>query len=346
MLRVRLVQFLVSSALFVACAVDSSDSLVAEPGASDRDAGAPPAARDGSATLPSVPEGGTSHDPAGCTDASDGAYCGAGLGLDVATLYTCGEGAVVASTPCALGCLSRPPGTPDVCAVADPCVGAPSNGGYCGGPLGGDQSALYTCRDGKTLSFAECEYGCALQPAGTNDRCVLAPDAESVYHLPIACGTSSTITQGNASGYSHAGKARYAYDFRLPRGSTLVAMQAGTVRAIRDDIRPGHACWSGGGSACADQVNRVVLDHPDGTSTLYLHLDSVSVAVGAAVARGQKIGLSGGTGWSTGPHAHVQRQVACASSYWCQSVPLRFAEVAENDGVPVAGATVTAGPCP
>lgn len=326
------------------------DSELTDAGAR-RDASAPTAVTDSGAApddsgsrsdAASEPSDGSSTGP--CAAAGDGAFCGAGLGLDPRTLYTCRDGSITGAIACSLGCLAQPPGSPDVCAAEDPCASAGAgSGAYCGGPLGGDPSSLYQCANGATTRIENCSSGCAVQPPGTADRCVTEGSA---YRLPLPCGTSARVTQGNDGAYSHVGKARYAYDFGLPRGSVLVAMRGGSVRALRNDVRPGDACWSGGGAACADRANRVVLDHDDGTSTLYMHLDSVSVALGEQVAAGAEIGRSGGTGWSTGPHAHVQRQSRCSSSYWCQSVPLAFEDVGANAGVPAAGSTVTARACP
>ena len=279
-----------------------------------------------------------------CVGAADGLYCGVSLGADADSLVRCEDDGVAEVRTCARGCDTQPPGTADRCVTSDPCAGAgDGDGDYCGGPLGAAQSTLYRCVGGVTTSTKECPGGCAVKPAGSADRCV---EAEHGYRLPLACGSSSTVTQGNDSGYSHVGKARYAFDFKLPRGTTLVAMRAGTVRAIRNATQPGDSCWSGGGPACADYANRVVLDHDDGTSTLYLHLDFVAVRVGQVVSAGETVGRSGGTGWSTGPHAHVQRQARCASSYWCQSIPLHFDEFLENDGVPHAGNIFHASLCP
>ena len=50
--------------------------------------------------------------------------------------------------------------------------------------------------------------------------------------------------------------------------------------------------------------NRVVVDHGDGTSTEYFHLQSNSVSAGETVQRGQQVGKVGTTGRSTGCHLH------------------------------------------
>jgi hypothetical protein len=50
--------------------------------------------------------------------------------------------------------------------------------------------------------------------------------------------------------------------------------------------------------------NMVMIDHHNGYVTLYGHFSKVLVKVGQKVRRGQKIGISGNTGHSTGPHLH------------------------------------------
>jgi murein DD-endopeptidase MepM/ murein hydrolase activator NlpD len=54
----------------------------------------------------------------------------------------------------------------------------------------------------------------------------------------------------------------------------------------------------------ANYGNYVILNHAEGYQTLYGHLTSASVAVGTKVAQGTVIGISGNTGYSTGPHVH------------------------------------------
>jgi murein DD-endopeptidase MepM/ murein hydrolase activator NlpD len=48
----------------------------------------------------------------------------------------------------------------------------------------------------------------------------------------------------------------------------------------------------------------IIISHTGSFQTLYAHLNTVSVAQGAYVSRGTKIGEVGSTGYSTGPHLH------------------------------------------
>jgi len=79
-------------------------------------------------------------------------------------------------------------------------------------------------------------------------------------------------------------------DFRVPTGTPVAAMNAGTVLLARPLYFEG---------------NFVVIDHGQGLLTLYLHLSEFKVKEGDQVKRGQEVGLSGGTGRATGPHLHV-----------------------------------------
>ncbi|MGA9979882.1 MAG: M23 family metallopeptidase [Candidatus Sulfotelmatobacter sp.] len=80
-------------------------------------------------------------------------------------------------------------------------------------------------------------------------------------------------------------------DFRVPSGTPVAAMNAGTVLLARFLYFEG---------------NCVVIDHGQGLLTLYFHLSEFKVKEGDSVKRGQEVGLSGGTGRATGPHLHVQ----------------------------------------
>lgn len=176
-------------------------------------------------------------------------------------------------------------------------------------------------------AFAECTVDPASEP----------PDG---FYLPLECGSSATVTQGNNSAFSHNGDSAYAFDFSLPVGVPMVAMADGVVGFLYDQTGPGDPCYNGGGQACINEANYVVLLHADGTQTMYAHLSQVLVAMGQTVARAEVVGLSGSTGWSTGRHAHVQRDDQCGGPF-CFSIPLEFVDA----GVPATGDTVTSMNC-
>ncbi len=85
-----------------------------------------------------------------------------------------------------------------------------------------------------------------------------------------------------------------AVDIASRESPAVVASQGGTVVT---------AGWSNGGYG-----NYVVIDHGNGYKTLYAHLlnNSIVVTVGQRVTQGQKIGILGSTGRSTGPHTHFE----------------------------------------
>lgn len=72
---------------------------------------------------------------------------------------------------------------------------------------------------------------------------------------------------------------------------------------------PGYVAWTRTGSSYG---NYVMIIHANGVATLYAHLSKIMVVADQFVARGETIGLSGGTpgtpgaGLSTGAHLHFE----------------------------------------
>jgi len=83
-------------------------------------------------------------------------------------------------------------------------------------------------------------------------------------------------------------------DWAVPTGTTVRASCSGTVT---------QAGWGG------SYGYYVVIKHVDGSTTTYAHLSKVLVSKGQKVSQGAKIGLSGNTGNSTGPHLHFELKI-------------------------------------
>lgn len=79
-----------------------------------------------------------------------------------------------------------------------------------------------------------------------------------------------------------------------------IATVWGTPVLAAADGRIIYAGWFGGYGKI------VVIDHGEGTSTLYGHLSQILVGTGDPARRGQLLGRVGSTGFSTGPHLHFE----------------------------------------
>ncbi len=89
--------------------------------------------------------------------------------------------------------------------------------------------------------------------------------------------------------HSHSGA-----DLAVPRGTPVHAVADGTVVALRT-LRTGYG-------------RHVVVDHGNGYSSWYAHLDRIDGAlhVGDAITRGGVVGTAGSTGSATGAHLHLE----------------------------------------
>jgi len=193
------------------------------------------------------------------------------------------------------------------------------------------------CPGGKWAVKQDCPLGCIEAPTGTPDSC----KSSSSYKLPFDCGSTRSCTNGNHTN-THTGKDAYAYDFGMPIGTSVRAMRSGVVLRTRYPSPPGSPCYNAiGKSSCANYANTVEVKHSDGTVGLYMHLSSIAVKTGQAVSQGDVLGKSGNSGWSFGPHLHVQVQQNCGI-WWCQSIPFKVAE----DSTISAGTAVKSQNCP
>jgi len=137
---------------------------------------------------------------------------------------------------------------------------------------------------------------------------ILSTTGDQIYHtgrfvLPVtSTRRTSTYASRRINRYSdgrsvtniHAG-----IDFGIPTGTPVIAAGAGKVILARMRIVSGYS---------------VIIEHWPGMYSLYYHLDSISVQEGAIVKTGELIGLSGSTGFSTGPHLHWELRINTESA--------------------------------
>lgn len=86
---------------------------------------------------------------------------------------------------------------------------------------------------------------------------------------------------------------------RTHQGLDIAGVGNRTIKAS-DNGKVEQAGWNG------NYGNSVIINHGNGYKTLYGHLSSVDVSVGDVVQKGEKIGVMGSTGDSTGTHLHFE----------------------------------------
>ncbi|WP_309059562.1 transglycosylase family protein [Streptomyces sp.] len=125
-------------------------------------------------------------------------------------------------------------------------------------------------------------------PQRTGDRADRATEAGGTLVAPVSAALGTPYHKAGSAwskGY-HTG-----VDFPVPTGTSVKSVAAGRVVS---------AGWEGSFGY------QVVIRHADGRYSQYAHLSAISVKSGQSVVAGQRIGRSGSTGNSSGPHLHFE----------------------------------------
>lgn len=149
---------------------------------------------------------------------------------------------------------------------------------------------------------------------------ISAPKSKSyAYRLPFE--SASRVGQGYNGKFTHNGQFPYALDFTLPEGSSVLAAREGLVIATQDKYLSG-----GTTPLYKDKANFIQILHRDGSIAEYAHLKhkGVLVQVGQVVKAGEKIGISGNTGFSSAPHLHFHVLKPTENFQSLESFPTSF----------------------
>ncbi len=160
------------------------------------------------------------------------------------------------------------------------------------------------------------------------------PDLKQRYQLPFRRGERFLVGQAFGGVVSHTDEQSfYAVDLGMPEGTPVLAARDGIVMHVEEDF------FGAGLDAqkYASRANSVRVLHEDGTMAVYAHLalESVAVRPGRVVTAGELLGLSGNTGYSSGPHLHFAIQHNDAGRL--KSLPFRFLTGGEEGETPKAG---------
>ena len=149
------------------------------------------------------------------------------------------------------------------------------------------------------------------------------------YRMPFGGSAPRQLAQGALGSFSHRGN--YAFDFKMPVGTPILAARDGRVIHVVDEYERG-----GRSKSLAGKANKVVVLHGDGTLARYLHLSKgIAVEPGQQVAAGDRLGTSGNTGFTTGPHLHFDVVKATAEGDF-DSVRILFESDSPQGFVPTA----------
>ncbi|MFF0724344.1 peptidoglycan DD-metalloendopeptidase family protein [Streptomyces sp. NPDC004134] len=133
------------------------------------------------------------------------------------------------------------------------------------------------------------------------------PEAKPAADYTSPLAGAAIGTPYGASGSSWSSGYHTGVDFPVSVGTGVRSVADGEVVS---------AGWAGA------YGYEVVIRHRDGRYSQYAHLSAVTVSAGRPVNAGQRIGRSGSTGNSTGPHLHFE--VRTGPGYGSDVDPLRY----------------------
>ncbi len=142
------------------------------------------------------------------------------------------------------------------------------------------------------------------------------------------------ISQSFNGRFSHRSpSSQYAVDIGMLVGTKITAVREGVVIRTRDN----YVLAGTSSPYFLDKANLVEVLHDDGTYALYGHLllGGIKVKAGDKVTAGQVIGLSGNTGYSTGPHLHFA--ILYNDNGQRRSVPFKFLQPENKQVTPQKG---------
>jgi murein DD-endopeptidase MepM/ murein hydrolase activator NlpD len=168
---------------------------------------------------------------------------------------------------------------------------------------------IYSVKSGETVDAIAQKYAisadrlietnCLLTKEFDSERKLFLPDAKlptavlreisgDLFKWPVR-GVITSWYSWRRDPFSGRNTFHNGLDIGVPMGTPIGAAMEGSVSET------GYSPIMG---------KYVILRHSGGWKTLYAHMSSISVQEGQYLPRGGRLGFSGNTGYSTGPHVH------------------------------------------
>ena len=170
---------------------------------------------------------------------------------------------------------------------------------------------IYTVKSGESLASLSVKYQIAVEdlldvndlssdnlkvgqklfiPGARLDSNTLLKAMGEIFVYPISSGWRLSSNFGpRKDPFTGIASNHTGIDMAAPKGTPIKASKTGTVS------------YTGFSSVYG---NYVIVNHTDGYQTLYAHMSKILVKKGQRIAQGERLGLVGSTGYSTGNHLH------------------------------------------
>jgi len=155
------------------------------------------------------------------------------------------------------------------------------------------------------------------------------PSIKKGYTLPIK-KQKIDIMQGYNGPWSHFAfeyyknihDYRFAIDFKLPIDSVIYASKSGIIELVTDSQENFYTGFNAN-EGYKLITNKIIINHEDGTYSLYSHIkkNSAKVSLRERINQGQEIALTGLSGWiGKNPHLHFM----VTDKYLTKTFPIKF----------------------
>ncbi|MEN6390341.1 MAG: M23 family metallopeptidase [Syntrophomonas sp.] len=176
----------------------------------------------------------------------------------------------------------------------------------------GNMNRIHAVKKGETLWDIARKYNVSLEQLCSLNQGVNAENLKIGMNLTLPDSARKTSSVNTTPSRGGASTAFFTWPIRGAITSSYGWRSSGFHHGTDISARYGDMVQAAAAGVVASTGyngvygKMIVIEHSDGSETLYAHLSSIGVSTGQRVKRGEAIGKIGTTGNSTGPHLHFE----------------------------------------